>query len=311
MNPPAIVNSADVKVAIGKSRIAPNFLIIGAKKACTTTLYKLLLTHPKVWMPAQKEPAYFASASFGSRDAADAYFGLFAASSRSAIAIGEASTAYTTLPHNGPTPHRIRQVLGQPKLIYLMRDPVDRVVSNYRHWVARKPTVAAPSLTEALRQSSILIDTSRYAFQLQQYFDVFERESICVLLAEELIRSPHEILGQVQSFLALPPHEWPQRIPQANSSLQLRSTVQLKKLVRSDALWQMSRRLIPEQCKGVLRACIQQIQPPLKNPAVTASEIQHVLDLVADDLEQLHRWFGDRLLVWPSARRVLGIEDSQ
>lgn len=114
----------------------PNMLIIGAKKASSTLLYELLCQHPQVWMPQEKEPHCLVTASDPDK-IREQYARLFEPAPDSALILGEASTGYTTMPYNGPIPRRIQQALGQPKLIYILRDPVERLISNYRQLSSR------------------------------------------------------------------------------------------------------------------------------------------------------------------------------
>src|SRR5262245_50888304 len=109
----------------------PHFLIIGAMKAATSTLYDQLRQQPGIFLPELKEPNFFSDDASYARGI-DWYCGLFAEACPGDL-IGEASTHYTKLPTHPATISRMQEVLETPRLIYVMRHPVDRLISQYMH----------------------------------------------------------------------------------------------------------------------------------------------------------------------------------
>lgn len=111
---------------------APNFLIVGAARSGSTALAQWLSKHPQVFMPKIKEPHHFSQipAPIGLQ-ASESYSALFEAA-RGFKAVGEASTSY--LPMYAETIPRIKSVLGDPKIIILLRDPIERFISHVRYY---------------------------------------------------------------------------------------------------------------------------------------------------------------------------------
>src|SRR5690242_12371158 len=103
----------------------PSFIIIGAMKSATSTLYDQLLLQPGIFLPTLKEPNFFSDDQQYSRGL-DWYKSLFS-EAQSTDLLGEASTHYTKLPTYPRTIERMRGVLDQPRLIYVMRHPIDRL----------------------------------------------------------------------------------------------------------------------------------------------------------------------------------------
>src|SRR5262245_7209987 len=102
----------------------PNFLVIGAMKCGTSSLYQYLRSHPQVFMPNDPDEVNF----FSRRDLerwSEWYRRLFAEAG-SAVAIGERSTNYTKYPSIPDVPTRIARSIPDAKLIYLIRDPIER-----------------------------------------------------------------------------------------------------------------------------------------------------------------------------------------
>src|SRR5262249_9523812 len=105
----------------------PNLLIIGARKAGTTSLHEYLSLHPQIFMSEEKELSFFDADGRWGRGI-DWYKANFDA--RYPIN-GESSPQYSRYPRTPGVPERIKSVLGMPKIIYAIRDPVDRILSDY------------------------------------------------------------------------------------------------------------------------------------------------------------------------------------
>lgn len=190
----------------------PTFLIIGAMKAGTTSLYHYLREHPSVFMPEYKAPEYFAGGSHWQRGIGW-YRGLFSAAPPSAVALGEASNVYTKYPRYAGVPERIALTIPDVKLIYSIRDPVDRIRS---HWQTRAAEgVEKLPIEHAVLANPIYLDYSRYAMQLEQYLKVFRREQILIVRAEDLRDDRHTTVRQVYEFLGVDPGYVPPNIDRA------------------------------------------------------------------------------------------------
>jgi hypothetical protein len=182
----------------------PNFLIIGAAKAGTTSLWHYLRQHPDVYMSPVKEPAYFASAGTGPEagrvDAVrtrEAYEQLFAAATTER-AIGEASPQYLNDPH---APARVATELGDVRLIVSLRHPVDRAYASY---LGRRAGGTEPrSVDEALRRDTYYFESSLYQAPLTRWLARFDRRRVLVLLFDDLAADPSATLPQISAFLTV------------------------------------------------------------------------------------------------------------
>lgn len=202
---------------------APNFLIVGAQKAGTTSLYTWLRQHPDIYLPAKKETHYFTYCgppeadlrrpvgdSAGGVRGWAAYLDLFRdASGRRAV--GEASPSYL---YSGSAPARIARALGEVKIIAILREPAGRAFSNYLHCVAKG--IEPLSFEEALRAEEGRVrdgwdliwhyqGKGYYSAQLVRYFRTFGKERVLVLLFDDLVRRPDWVIRRVWSFLDVPP----------------------------------------------------------------------------------------------------------
>jgi Sulfotransferase domain len=181
--------------------VPPNFLIIGAQKAATTSLWAYLRSHPEVFLPDYKEPGFFVAEMNWSRGLGW-YESLFAGAG-DAVARGEASPTYTMYPYFDGVPERIAKVMPDAKLIYVLRDPVERMRSMYVQLLAdgteRRP------MKDALLYDSRYAVLSSYALQLERYFACFCRSQILLLTSEELHDRRLEVMRRVCGFLGVDP----------------------------------------------------------------------------------------------------------
>lgn len=174
-------------------------MIIGAMKCGTTTLADLLKAHPQVDLCRQKEPEFF-SKHHDPLNALPEYHALF--DQRSNRLHAEASTGYTFLPHfRLDVPDLVHQYNPGIKLIYLVRDPIERTVSHYMHVYERG--YIDLSLTEAVRTLPLMVNVSRYATQLTPWIERFGREAVLVLDFADLIKDREITLARVAQHLGI------------------------------------------------------------------------------------------------------------
>jgi len=216
-------------------RLTPDFLIIGAQKGGTTSLYLNLIEHPYV-LPAFTKEVNFFNANFSRgigwykaffpTTAYASYYKLKHNLSASDVLTGEATPDYILHPH---TPKRIAKLMPKVKLIVLLRNPVDRAYSHYWHNF-RYPNIESLSFEEAIEKENerlagemekMLHDPTYYSFnynwysyltrgiylaQLKNWMEYFPQEQLLILSSEDFYEKTPEIFAKVQQFLDLP--EW-------------------------------------------------------------------------------------------------------
>src|SRR3972149_2256199 len=145
--------------------LLPNFLVIGAPKAGTTSLYHYLRLHPQVFMPATKELSFFVEQNNWPRGRA--WYEEQFSGAVDAAAIGEASPRYTMYPQYAGVPARIADLLPDIRLIYLVRHPIERMRSHYLDHVIYGAEKAP--IEKALLDNPLYLNASRYDLQIEQY----------------------------------------------------------------------------------------------------------------------------------------------
>jgi hypothetical protein len=187
----------------------PTLFIIGAMKSGTSSLHAWLGSHVEIFMCEPKEPCYFVDRADlnwpyiekqGFWRSEGAYLALFKNSGNARI-LGESSTLYTKAPRISYVPARIAKFSRDAKLIYLMRDPVERTVSHYWHMVRHHGEHR--SLQRAIRETPDYCDVSHYAYQLRPYLERFGPHRVLTLTFEDLIRDPQRRLHQIFQWLGV------------------------------------------------------------------------------------------------------------
>jgi hypothetical protein len=199
--PRAIWGAGRTKIG---STVLPNLVIIGAGKAGTTSLHYYLDQHPEIAMSTLKETHFFVSEDW--RDRIDWYQSLFP---KSAAVRGEASPSYSTYPRRRGVPERMRELIPEAKLIYMVRDPVDRLVAHYSQHIAagREERSLERAITESLsngdRPNNPYLAASSYATQVEQYLGHFPSEQLLVVDQAELAEDRLGTLRSVFDFLGV------------------------------------------------------------------------------------------------------------
>jgi hypothetical protein len=179
----------------------PDFLVIGAAKSGSTTLYTYLAQHPKIAMSRIKEPCFFSNDDVWARGWGW-YDTLFQGAKEGQL-IGEASTTYSRWPHTADAAKRIYEHCPKARIIYILRHPVDRAYSHYGHHMRAGVTM---TFEEALDRDSIYVDCSRYMMQLERYLRFFAPERVLILLQSDLRDTPQAMLDRLQRFLGIEVH---------------------------------------------------------------------------------------------------------
>jgi len=286
----------------------PDFLVIGAYKAGTTSLDRHLRTHPEIFLPAVKEPSYYA---FTGPNAAsrprppDAvtdrreYLALFDAVAGER-AIGEVSGEYLAHPDAADA---IAADLPDVKLIAVLRNPVERAYSDYLMYVrdGREPldfTAALAAQDERARAGDPrghYVDTGRYGEQLERYYQRFDRSQIRVYLFEDLVNDPASCIRDVFTFLGVDPTFVPRDLGENNVSGVPRGRVQAALLRMRAQLGPSLKRVVPPSLRTQID---RRLQSGLARPPMPAAARAELNDLYRADNERLGRLVGLDLRSW-------------
>jgi hypothetical protein len=294
------------------SQPTPNLFLVGAMRAGTTALHQALTAHPDVYMSPVKEPAYLADPvelETDSRIAFDAgftgnrarYLSLFREAAGAAY-IGESSTHYTKRPRITGIADRLAKLSPDPRIIYLVRDPIDRTLSHYSYAVRSKDE-RRPCL-DAIQQEPFYCAVSDYAFQIRPYVERFGMERVHLCVLEDLIDDSVGELNRLFSWLGLPLIETSESFRQRNATPQhvrmARGPDALHKMGRAGTYQHVARAVLPARMRTAIRTRLHRpvLDQELRSPAV----IDYLRAVHTPAVVDLEREFGRSFPRWTSLR---------
>ena len=230
----------------------PDFLIIGAMKCGTSTLQVQLASQQGVFMTTPKEPNFFSDDPVYAQGL-DWYHSLFDPAEPGVLK-GEASTHYTKLPTYPDTIARMRQVLTSPRLVYVIRNPVERAISQYLHeW--SKGSVGR-DVARAFETSPEFIAYSRYPEQISPFVEQFGAENVLLTSLEQIKKDPDGELQRIGAHIRAPaPCIWNHELGAQNVSAQrVRPLPFHNLLVRHPVARAIRQALVPKSIRNRIKS---------------------------------------------------------
>jgi hypothetical protein len=284
--------------------VLPTFFVIGAFKSGTTSLHRYLGLHPEIHVSARKEPAYFCRPEDGPYPSGritrrEEYEALFESGK---VVRGDCTPAYSQHPWRSGVPERINELIPDAQFIYLVRDPVERVVASVQH------SYSVGSETRPVHQALGNIDDpfhnrylipSLYATQVERYREVFPAERILVVDAAELKSQRAATLERVFRFLGV--HD---AVDSARFSVELNVGEERRLPSRGYARLRDSRlgttwRRLPERVRTPLgRRVMRGFTAPAERPSIDHDMRGALVDLFRPEVERLRRLTGLSFASW-------------
>jgi hypothetical protein len=176
----------------------PNLVVIGAQKCGTSGLHYYLSLHPEISMSRPKELNYFIEERNWPRGV-DWYRRHFDPRAR---VRGESSPNYTAYPQHEGVPKRMHSLLPDARLIYLVRDPLERIAAHWVHNYAKRRERGDLRETLTHPQTSY-VERSRYAMQLERFLELYDRDRVLVIEQQDLRRDREATLRSVFEFVGV------------------------------------------------------------------------------------------------------------
>ncbi len=176
-----------------------NFMILGAQKAGTTTLFQILDTHPHLSGCTEKEPHFFSKAANWQADLSQ-YNALFQPGD--GLRYFEASTSYTNYPlENLNIWEDIYTYNPEMKFIYIVRNPIDRIRSAYTHYYQRGFT--KETIDREIVRDPAYLSISRYYSQILPYIETFGKDRLFLIDFDDLLKNRRQVIYELSEFLDL------------------------------------------------------------------------------------------------------------
>ena len=275
----------------------PNFLIIGAPKAGTTSLHAYVDRHPEVHMSDPKELYFFDDPDYESRrEWYESHF------ETDAPLRGESTPHYAMYPFYEGVPERIHKLIPEAKLVYLVRDPLEQVVSHcVQLYTNGYCADAGELLADIEREDNPGICASRYATQLQQYLTLFDREQLMVIDQRALKTDRARTVADVFRFLGADPD-----LADVDFEDELNARVDKYEYTRTgEFLWSrvlspVGRSVVPYPVRDRIRRRVTDSIPHrrVESPAVSDELRGRLTVMLEPEIAWLRRFTGQDFATW-------------
>jgi len=261
------------------------FVVIGAMKCGTTSLHDYLGYHPDIYMSRTKELDFFVEEGNWRRGVAW-YEKQF---DRSGRIQGESSPNYSKFHYFRGVPERMHGVIPEAKLVYLVRDPVERLTSHYLHNVAagRERGTLESAFSDGLSNNHYAL-TSSYFRQLEQFLRYYPEERVLIVSSERLRSERRATLRVIFGFLGVDPEYDDVRFDAVrhDSSKKRRPTA-------------FSRRLYVLPGGRYLRYGLRNfLDTELEKPKLNGSVGDRIREFLAEDVARLRSFTGQPFAEW-------------
>ncbi len=265
----------------------PDFIVIGAMRCATTTLYNYLSAHPEIGISRKKETDYYIKEKnyhlgikWYSNQFSDGY-----------KCYGEVSPNYTKSRDFKGVPERIIGDNPKCKFIYVVRDPVDRFISQYTHSLFMGEKLPEPNKLYQTENWNHILDASLYHKQISEYLRYVEMENICILDYDKLVTQPLIVLEILSKFLNVS-NKWDKiNVQQANSSVELAHTRKWILELSNNSFIKRYRHYIPvDIINGVKK--ISGTSKGRDKPEFSADLKKLIYESVKDDSQKFKKAFG-------------------
>lgn len=277
--------------------VIANTFVIGAMKCATTGLCDLLSQHPDAFLCRPKEPDFF------SRDEEYAkglqwYAGLFGSAGECRVRC-DGSTSYTKGLEYPRAAERLARLVPDARLIYMVRDPFERIGSHWAHEVLKGRTRL--EMEAFVRSHPEAIDISCYWRQIQRYRDHFPDDRICVLFFEDYRQSVQAIVDRYCAFLDIPRFSIDGLNMDRNETSSRRRDIAPIRMLRRyrwfDVQIERSRQVIPPTIRRRLKQYLK--SGTVVRPAAWTPELRGwVGDQLADDNQRFLATYGKPADFW-------------
>ncbi len=297
----------------------PNFLIVGAAKAGTTSLYNYLKQHPEIFMSPVKEPHFFSFIDIkpdfkGPYDQKtnekeiisdyNEYKGLFK-NVTNEKAIGECSNSYLFLKN---TEQNIKKYIPHCKIIIILRNPIERAYSHYLQFVMlgqEDLTFEAAMEKEEVRKKLNwrwhyqLVGQGLYYHQVKRYLDRFGLGNVKIHLFEELKQDPEALMKKIFQFLCVDRNFTPEFDKIYNKTGLPKNLFLHKFLRQSNFIKEMTRPFTTSRVRKKIYSFLSYINYEYeRNPLMNEETRRYLINIFRDDCLKLQELINIDLSVW-------------
>lgn len=221
------------------------------------------------------------------------YSDFFKESRENAI-IGEKTASYL---HHEAVAERIHKSIPDVRLVFCLRDPVERMYSHYAMSASSDETLHQRGFLDSIEVEPKLLEWGKYYSQLEPFLSLFPRENILIKIYEDMENNPYAFLSEIYTFICANPDF---KAP----STQVRT--KLGQLEHNSMFWgTISRIMLNPKAPFFLRSLYTGIRPDEKRSILTEKVYKRFSDYFRDDMLSLENYLGRNLDVWHTRKAVV------
>jgi len=280
----------------------PNFVVVGAPKAGTTSLYNYLKGHPDIFLPHRKELLFFDSSFHKGLPWYEKYFKHY----RGEKAVGDISPTYMGNPF---VPKRMRRTIPEARMIFILRDPVERAWSHYWDLVgwgtkaSFKETLRAPGMYKRGHGyiEFDILDFGLYSRHIKRFLDYFPAEQCGYFLYDDLRDRPQDFLKGILRFIGVSERELPQTERKYHTCRANRSRF-FGNLLVSEPIRDFTYSCVPSKlvpaCRGLYDRLLSLNTKKIKPPAIGGEDKIFLKEQYRDEILSLQELIRKDLSSW-------------
>lgn len=279
----------------------PTFIIAGAHKSGTTSLWEYLKVHPQICMAKIKETNFFTAQGPAARyDKGLEWYQSLYLPCKNAKAIGEVSPNYM---FSEDSPRLMHAIVPKVKLLFILRDPVKRVYSHY--WYQHQEGIPLPGFEQMVAERHPQLEhylyVSAYHLHLERFLEYFPRERVTVLLNSDLRLTPNPFMQHVYQVIGVEPDVAPPNLDEQYNTARRARFYGLQRIIEASGLkimrldlpdWLFD--LLKEGRKALWRLNSSAIQYPPMSPEIR----RELIDELSPAIAYVETYLGREIPAW-------------
>lgn len=268
-----------------------NVFLIGARKSATTTLASLMDLHNDISVCEGKEPEFFVNSHYSPAQL-NAYHNKYSMNCDIWL---DASTVYSV----DKVADYIYEYNPDAKIIYILRDPMKRIISHYKMTSERR--FYKGTLSESIYEWDPIIKASYYFDHAKSYIDLFGRSNVLILNQEQLRDAPEDLLSSIADFLEIKP--FVQYIIYENVASKVkRLPYKLDFVLSSRPYKWIHKHILPQNFTNWCRSFLHDLLNKNVDMKLSDRDLTHLMDIVNPQLSKLQEYIDFDIDHWKIKR---------